>query len=327
MVRSSSNLLFALVLCLSFALLIWWTSFLLLTSGDIAAAGERLSANDNTGAAVALGAADPESLAALARRRQWMFASEGVFFAIVLLFCGRLYLGRVRREADLQRHRDRFLAAATHELKTPLATISLLLESLRDNRVPEGKRSRYLTNGLLEAERLERGLHNVLVAGGLQSAGRATATKPGNLAEDVREATEALRARALAAEVELELDAPDDLVASRDAAAWQLVVRNLLDNAIKFSPPGSTVRVSLKKLADEAVLGVEDRGRGLSDTELAHAFEPFYRGDDRATGGTGLGLHLVHELVDAHGGSVSADSAGRDCGSAFTVRLPLKEHA
>jgi len=313
------------VLFLSFALVMWWTTFLLLTSGEMSAASERLVAGDITGAARALGAPNAEALAALGARRQWMFASEGAFFVIVLLGCGWLYLGSVRREDALRRNQDRFLAAATHELKTPLATISLLLESLREDRVPPEKRHRYLTNGLLEAERLERGLHNVLTAAGLRSAGNTTRPQTGNLVDDVRQAVEAMQARALAAEVQLQVDAPASLSAPRDVAALQLVLRNLLDNAVKFSPPHSKVHISLSAKLGEAHIVVRDSGRGLDNDELAHAFEPFFRGDDKASGGTGLGLHLVHEMVTAHGGSVLAESLGRDCGSSFTIRLPMEQ--
>ena len=135
----------------------------------------------------------------------------------------------------------------------------------------------------------------------------------------------AMQARALAADVRLEVDTPESLPAPRDVAALQLVLRNLLDNAVKFSPPNATVHISLAKKASEAHIVVRDAGRGLDHDELTHAFEPFFRGDDKASGGTGLGLHLVQEMIHSHGGSVTAESAGRDQGSSFTVRLPLEQ--
>ncbi len=327
MVKTSSSLLFAFVLCVSFALVAWWASFLLFASHDLTQAGEQLLAGDAAAAARALGAADPASLADLGERQQWMFASEAVFFAIVLGVCGLLFYGSVRREAALRANQDRFLAAATHELKTPLATISLLLESLRDGRVPDEKRERYLNNGLLEAERLERGLHHVLKAAGLRSAGAAMAKAGGDLADDLQCAVHAMQARALAADVRLEVDAPAPVPTKRDPAAIQLVLRNLLDNAIKYSPADTTVQIALKKLGDAAELSVRDHGRGLDLPERQNAFQPFWRGDDRATGGAGLGLHLAHEMVAAHGGTIEADSPGRDLGSTFVVRLPLEERA
>jgi len=141
----------------------------------------------------------------------------------------------------------------------------------------------------------------------------------------VRQAVEAMQARALAAEVRLQVEVPASLSAPRDVSALQLVLRNLLDNAVKFSPPHSKVHISLSAKLGEAHIVVRDSGRGLDNDELAHAFEPFFRGDDKASGGTGLGLHLVHEMVTAHGGSVLAESLGRDCGSSFTIRLPMEQ--
>ena len=322
--RSPSTILFASTLLLSFALVVWWTIFQVVASDELGAAGARLVAGDADGAAIALGASDANDLAEVARRRRAMFASEGTFFAVVLLGLGWLYRASVRREAELRTNQDRFLAAATHELKTPLATIVLLLESLRGDRLPADKRARYLDTGLREAERLEHGLDNVLTAAGLRTARRRLEPQPGDLVADARTAIEALRPRAMAADIELRLSAPASLQGLRDGPALQVVLRNLLDNAIKYSPSGSVVEVVVRDAAAHAELAVHDRGRGLDAAELAHAFEAFWRGNDSASGGTGLGLHLVHELVGAHGGEVLASSEGRDRGSVFTVRLPLR---
>jgi len=322
--RTKSSILFLVILGLALALVLWWTTFQIHASRDLAAASRRLSAGDIPGAAAALGATDPVDLEVIAKSRQLMFGSEGIAFAIVLLASGWLYVASVRREAELRIAQDRFLAAATHELKTPLATIVLLLESLRGDRLPMDKRARYLQNGLLEAERLERGLTNVLTAAGLRTAPRASIRERGDLVHDVAEAVAAVEARALAAEITIQTRAPASLPYRRDPAAIQLVLRNLLDNAVKFSTAGSRVTVTLDANTRAASISVRDDGRGMDSSELAHAFVPFWRGSDTATGGTGLGLHLVEELVKAHEGSVSAHSAGRGKGSEFVVRLPLE---
>ncbi|MBL9078191.1 MAG: HAMP domain-containing histidine kinase [Planctomycetes bacterium] len=319
----SSSILFLLILSLSLALVIWWTLFQVQASGQLEAAGAALADRDVAAAAQALGATDGLELADVARGRRWMFASEGLVFGLILLASGWLYVASVRREARLRSAQDRFLAAATHELKTPLATIVLLLESLRDGRLPDDKRARYLASGLLEAERLERGLDNVLTAAGLRTTRRAWRPSGGDLVADVRQALETMQPRAQAAQVELAAELPTAAPLRRDAAAVQLVLRNLLDNAIKYSPAGSTVRVVLEALADEVRIRVRDSGRGMDADELAHAFAPFWRGSDLASGGSGLGLHLVRELVLAHGGTVSAHSDGRDRGCEITVRLPV----
>lgn len=322
--RSPSSILFLLILVLSVALVTWWTVFQVMASAQLEAAGERLVAGDIEGAAAAFGGKDAASLAALAQGRRTMFISEGLVFGLILLVSGWLYVASVRAEAKLRAAQDRFLAAATHELKTPLATIVLLLESLRDDRLPAEKRARYLATGLMEAERLERDLDNVLTAAGLRATRKQALRQQGDLAADLREALGALQARALASEVTFQSRMPGELQLVRDAAAMQLVFRNLLDNAVKYSPDGGTVDVELAQEGHEAIIRVRDSGRGMDAEELANAFQPFWRGNDRATGGTGLGLHLVRELVSAHGGTVALRSEGRGRGCEVAVRLPMR---
>ncbi len=326
MVRSPSSLLFGLILSLSFALVTWWTLFQWFASDALATASVHLAANAAEPAARALGADSVADLGELARRRRAMFASEGGFFALVLLGLGWLYVKSMQREQRLRATQDRFLAAATHELKTPLATVQLLLESLRDGRVVPDKLPRYLDTGLLEIERLGRGLDNVLTAAGLRSTQRTLHMQPGDLTADVQAAVAAVRGRALAAEVELHADAAGPLPCDRDPTAMQLILRNLLDNAIKYTPPGGRVDVRTSADRGSARIEVADSGRGMDQNELQHAFAPFWRGSDTASGGTGLGLHLVRQLVTEHGGTVQADSGGRDRGSVFQLRLPLRRN-
>ncbi|MBX3464641.1 MAG: HAMP domain-containing histidine kinase [Planctomycetes bacterium] len=325
MPRSPSSLLFLLVLGLSLALVVWWTIFQVQASGQLAAAGQALRAGDVDLAARALGARDAATLADVARGRRWMFASEGLFFGLTLLVAGWLYLASLRREATLRTAHDRFLAAATHELKTPLATIVLLLESLRAGRVPAAKLERHLESGLLEAERLERGLDNVLTAAGLRAAPRPSRPQPGDLVDDVRQALAAMQPRAAASGIAVAAELPASLPLRRDPVALQLALRNLLDNAIKYSAAGSTVHVGVERQRDAARIRVRDAGRGMDAEELRHAFTPFWRGSDQATGGSGLGLHLVRELVRAHGGTVAVHSEGRGRGTEVAVQLPLGE--
>ncbi|MCA8953540.1 MAG: HAMP domain-containing histidine kinase [Planctomycetes bacterium] len=322
MSRSPSFVLFGLTLCLSLAFVIWWTIFQAGASRQLAAAGERLAVGDTGGVAAAFGVADGAGVRDLAHARYWMFVSEGAVFGLVLLVAGALFAASSRREAALRAAQNRFLAGATHELKTPLATISLLLESLRDDRLAPAKRAHYLNMGLLEADRLERGLTNVLVAAGLRTTKHVDRRILGNLADDLRSALDSVAPRAAAARVHIESRIGSAVETARDPEAVQLIVHNLLENAIKYSPPESTVAMELDADPAEARITVRDSGRGLDAHELAHAFEPFWRGKDLATGGSGLGLHLVRQLAEAHGGSVSARSSGRGAGAEFVVRLP-----
>lgn len=321
----SSSLLFGCLLLANLALVAWWTWFQIRSTQQLEAAGNLLVAGDADGAAQALGAGSAAELPALAAARRRMFVSEGAFFAAIVLLAGGLVLAALRRQARVAADHDRFLTGATHELQTPLATIQLLLESLRDRRLPPEKQDHYLQSGLLEAARLQRGLANVLTAAGLRATGRPPARREeGDLAADVQRAVTAMQPRADAAGVALRVTALPSLPASRDAAALQLVLHNLLDNAVKHSPRGGQVQVQLGVDGADAVLSVRDHGDGMDSEELRHAFAPFWRGRNAATGGTGLGLHLVRELVAAHGGTVEARSDGPGRGSEFRVRLPRR---
>jgi signal transduction histidine kinase len=319
--RSPTSLPFAVTLAFALALVIWWTLFQLRESRALEAAATELARSDGVAAAQALGAGSPAELAELARRRWTMFLSEGITFAALLLLGGLLFAAMQRRELRIRRNHDQFLAGTTHELKTPLATLRLLLESLQAGRLPPDKLDRYLRSGLLEADRLERGLTNVLTAAGLRTAPRPLRREPGDLAADVRSALAAIAPRAEAAGVGLQTGELAATPLQRDPDAVQLILHNLLDNAVKYSPPGATVRVEVRRQPETAELRVVDEGRGMDADELAHAFEPFFRGRDHR-GGSGLGLHLVRQLVEAHGGSVEAHSEGRDRGAELRLRLP-----
>lgn len=320
----TSTTLTVFLLAANLALVGWWTWFQMQQTSAIEAAGRELERGDGEGAARALGASSVENLDDLARSQRRMFLSEGITFLVVLGLAGAAVLVTLHRQARLRADQDRFLAGATHELKTPIATIQLLLESLRDGRLPADKHDRYLRSGLLEAHRLEAGVNNLLTAAGVRgSVARHALRAPGDLADDVRAAVARLQARAEAAGVQVQTGDLPSLYVQRDPEALQLVMHNLIDNAIKHSPQGSTVRIGMDVDQRHAVLTVDDQGRGMDAEVLANAFVPFWRGRDSATGGTGLGLYLVRELVEDHGGSVTADSPGPGRGSRLTVRLPL----
>jgi signal transduction histidine kinase len=263
---------------------------------------------------------------AKARQFRLMFTSEGIFMGLLIIAGIALLYRSILRENRLRMEQERFLTGATHHLKTPLATVRLGIESLLAGSMPEHKHEKYLNAMLREVNHLEKDLTNLLTAGGLKAYGRGLQMVAGDLADDVRDALESMQDRFEAAGITLETHIDDGLVIARDREAIHLILHNLLDNAVKYSPRGGRVSLSLSRDEDSARLAVHDSGRGIAPDELPRVFDRFFRGSHRDhLGGSGIGLYLVRELVESHGGTVEVKSDGLDHGSSFAARFPLAE--
>ncbi len=320
----SSSILFALTITLAVGLVVWWSYFQFTDSRRMELASQLLAEEKIDEAALALGADNAADLGELARRRQVMFMSEGIVFGLLPVLGAVLFYAAMLRETRMRRNQDRFLTGATHELKTPLATIRLGLESLQDGRLQPGKQEQYLHNMIVEVDRLEKGLTNLLTAAVLRATNRSLRLEPADLSDDVREVVDAVQERSAAAGITVRASELQSAEVERDREAMRLILHNLLDNGMKYSSRGDFVEVTLQRNGNEALLSVSDSGSGMDDDEVASAFAPFYRGSNSKVGGTGLGLHLVKELVEAHGGTVKASSRSGE-GSRFDVRLPIRK--
>ena len=229
----------------------------------------------------------------------------------------------IRRDRD--RSRD-FLADVSHELRTPLAALrtfnQLLMEGAADD--PEA-RAEFLESSQGQIERLDWLAQNLLELSKLDSGLVLLDLRPDDLRAAVESATHQHDALAERRGVEVQLDLPSRPIRIRhDPPRIGQVVANLVGNAVKFTPRGGTVRVSVEPTRDGARIDVVDTGVGIDPSELPHIFERFYRGSraNEARGsGSGLGLAIVRSIVDIHGGSVSVES-GAGSGSRFTVHLP-----
>ena len=223
--------------------------------------------------------------------------------------------------------RRRFVSDASHELKTPLAAIRLLTDSIlqTDNIDPETTRE-FVTDIGQEAERLSRITEDLLRLTRLDSG----VMEPPAVVDVLPVLEQVMRMMSLIAqekgtELTYRSEGTCTVLSSRDEI--HQIIYNLTDNAVKYSPSGSTVQVSLFREAGQVVLTVEDNGAGIPEEDLHRLFERFYRVDkarSRAAGGTGLGLAIVSDTVERRGGTVTA--ANRPSGGAvFTVRWPWRE--
>ena len=188
-------------------------------------------------------------------------------------------------------------------------------------------RSDFLGIVLRQVNRLDAIIADLLLLSRVERSGEDQRIETGAepLAHVVQVARETCEKKALDKGVELVTDCPDDLVAKINGPLLEQAVINLIDNAIKYSDSGSTVRVTVEREGDQAVIRVIDNGCGIAANHLPRLFERFYRVDkarSRELGGTGLGLAIVKHIMAAHQGTIQVESVvGR--GSTFTLRLPL----
>ena len=223
--------------------------------------------------------------------------------------------------------RRRFVSDASHELKTPLAAIRLLTDSiLQTENIDRETAREFVTDIGQEAERLSRITEDLLRLTRLDSnvLERPVVVDALPVLEQVMRMM-SLVAQEKGTELTYRAEGTCTMLATRDEI--HQIIYNLTDNAVKYTPPGSTVQVSLFREGDQVVLTVEDNGAGIPEEDLPRIFERFYRVDkarSRAAGGTGLGLAIVRDTVEKRGGTVEA--ANRPGGGAvFTVRWPWRE--
>lgn len=225
------------------------------------------------------------------------------------------------------RSKDQFLAVVSHELRNPLSPILLWTRLLREGRLDD-ERHRQAIDAIERGARSQAALVEDLldvsriVSGRLRLDVQAT-----DLAEVVAATVETVRPSAEAKHVELRtvID-PGATGVSGDPQRLQQVVWNLMSNAVKFTPRGGRVRVTLARVGSDAELSVIDNGTGIASNLLPRVFERFWQADASATreqGGLGLGLAITRHIVELHGGTVAVESPGPGQGSTFRVRLPL----
>jgi signal transduction histidine kinase len=232
---------------------------------------------------------------------------------------------------DYAERRSNFVAAVSHELKTPLTSIRMYAEMLRDGLVPsEAKRSEYYTTITDESERLSRLIDNVLEFSRLEQNRRDLHLIVGSLSDAIRDAVEKLRTHIEREGFRLELDLDDSIPAVQfDRDGVTQLVFNLVDNALKYARHAEMRKIEIGlHLENERVeLRVRDFGPGVADDQLRRVFEPFYRiGEEltRTTEGTGIGLALVKELAEGMGAVVFGRNAS---GGGFEVRVAFSPSA
>jgi signal transduction histidine kinase len=266
----------------------------------------------------------------LAARRMYFAAALGGVLLLVCAACYAIARG-VLREAAAGRLQSDFVSAVSHEFRTPLTTLRQLTELLAHGRVQdEGRRRQYFDVLQKETARLHQLVEDLLDFGRMDAGRRQYRLEPVDLSALVREGIEEYGRDSGGNGHRIELTSnPAPLVVDADREALRRVIRNLLENAVKYSPDSPTVWVETEHEPRAAVLRVRDQGIGIPPEEHARIFDKFVRGEGAKLAciqGTGIGLAMVKEIVEMHRGNVQLSSdVGR--GSTFMVRLPLSSAA
>lgn len=256
-------------------------------------------------------------------RKTTQYVGEGATF-LALIVIGAIYMYRaVRRQFSLQRQQENFMMAITHELKTPIAIAKLNLETLQKHQLDDKKRQKLIEMTLQETNRLNSLATNILVSAQLES-GRKLTKEELNFSDLVKNSARDFQSRFNERSWTISIEEEIELVG--DALMLQILVNNLLENAVKYSPQQSPITCSLYATAGEAVLQIKDQGIGIPVDERSKVFRKFYRiGSEqtRSAKGTGLGLYICHKIAADHRATITIED-NSPSGTVFTCIFPCK---
>ena len=253
----------------------------------------------------------------------------GIIFFLLIIFGLVLNTTFLIREIRRNEQHDAFINAVTHELKTPIASIRLYLETLKSRDITETQRNEFYDVMLADSDRLLQTVEQVLRAGRTGHRRRRINLSIVDLGEMVSECVDLTRVRYNLSSGAISFSKSENgerpMVAG-DADELRAAVSNLLDNAIKYSEKEIQIAVKVTALDEKRVaITITDQGVGIPRAQLKRIFKRFYRVPGRVMAhvkGTGLGLFIVRSIVEKHGGRVFAQSAGLGEGSTFTIQLP-----
>ena len=237
---------------------------------------------------------------------------------------------RARIAAETEKLRSAMLTSVSHDLRTPLASILGSASSLKAYRstLSETEQKQLIETIQEEAERLNRFISGLLDMTRLEAGAIQPKSEPIDLGDIVGSALRRAGALLAGHNVKIELQ-PDLPMVALDPVLFEQVLFNLLDNAAKYAPPGTTISLTAERMTQSITVRVMDEGDGIPDVDLERIFDKFYRAraGDRQRAGTGLGLAICRGFVEAMGGTISAANRQDRKGAVFTIRLPMPAHS
>lgn len=249
-----------------------------------------------------------------------MIVGETAVF-IFIVFVGAYYLHKtLNKERKLHQQQKNFLLSVTHEFKSPLASIKLYLQTILKRQLDREKQKAFINNSLKDIERLDDLVENMLLASQIESNSYSFPKELFNLSELVAKVADRLQVYTCSSQIITPKVEPG-ITISGDKFALTSMVTNLIENAVKYSPPCAEVHVKLFRSNGNVHFVTADSGIGISDLEKSRIFEKFYRvgsEDTRKTKGTGLGLFIVKQVLDKHNASIKVKN-NQPSGTVFEV--------
>jgi len=307
-----------LLLIYVLAALIWWYIALNLQNNQMSAYRIALLTHDDPSYISKL-----EKISSDRQRLATAYKSEGLAFLLVIL-AGAVFLrSAVMRQIRIQKQQQNFMMAITHELKTPISVARLNIETLQKHSLDESKKEKILKSALQEINRLNTLTGNILVSAQLEGGSYLFNKEELNFSQIVSDSCQDFINRFPNRPWNNELE--PGLFISGDPLLMQILVNNLIDNAVKYSPPGSPIAVILRKDGNHGILELRDEGEGIPEKEHKRIFQKFYRvgnEDTRTAQGTGLGLYLCRKITQDHKMRLQV-SDNQPKGTIFTVLFNL----
>lgn len=236
--------------------------------------------------------------------RKGMIIGEGMIFLAIFVMAVIRLKRHLERERHYQQQQQNFLLSVTHELKSPLAAVKLYLQTILKRDLNREQQQTFIGNSLKDIERLDYLVENVLLATKLENRSFTFPKEEFNFSDLVSDVVDRLQKTACKSQQAISADLAPEVVLKADKFAITNVVTNLIENAIKYSPPCASVAVTLKPIENGGILfSVADFGKGIPDEEKKLIFNKFYRvGNEstRETKGTGLGLYIVKTVLQKH---------------------------
>lgn len=253
------------------------------------------------------------------RRKRWMIAGEGLIF-LLLLIVGIVFTARyMKRDMKLARLQRNFLLSVTHELKTPIASMRLYMQTMQKRKLEPEKQAEMIERAMIGNQRLEKLVEKILLATQLENSRLELNIEKQNLAPVVDSAIETIAAID-GGKHRFEVNCPQGIFVFADGLALETMLLNLIENAVKYSVEDSLIKINVLLEERSVLFAIENEG-SISPSDQKQVFLKFFRAgneDTRTTKGTGVGLFLVNELAELHGGNASVQVIKN------TVRFTLK---